>query len=476
MSLNPGISPTNFKIDEIIKIIPNSAKVELTETTIVTMVPYVAKQGDDYKKIAKKNDVDIDDLKAANPNTDKVKKGKTIQIPITRKDSVLIPIKEGSDIELSNNNSERIQEIYDSIHSINTNGEVNIALLLPYMLNDNEMTKQSKLYTEFYKGFLIAVEEVKSRCKGNVNIYSFDTKGSLEELNTILSKPELKNMNLIFAPDELDQLTEISKFCKENKIYMVNAFSLKNEDYNSNPYMFQINIPQTFMYADVYDWFDSEFDDYEIVFVHKKGSAKKEFADELKKHIESKGRSVSQIEYNISLSSEQLSEQADSLKRYLYVPTTGTKSMMSKLVTAVKKLKSDRIDIDVSVLGQPEWITYMDEWSNDFHAVNTYFYSRFFVNPNNESVNRFDTEYKKWYGEEVINATPSFGYLGYDTGIFFMNALCKYDKDFAQIDNDYDGVQSHFNFERTTNWSGFINKSVYIVHFTPANDIEILIQ
>ena len=92
---------------------------------------------------------------------------------------------------------------------------------------------------------------------------------------------------------------------------------------------------------------------------------------------------------------------AHSLKKYLFIPTSGTKNVMSKLVSAVKALKADRSDIQVSVLGYPEWVTYTDEWQKTFHAVDTYFYSRFFTNPDNPKLEEFNSLYKKWYGEKT---------------------------------------------------------------------------
>ena len=79
-------------------------------------------------------------------------------------------------------------------------------------------------------------------------------------------------------------------------------------------------------------------------------------------------------------------------------------------------------------------------------------------------------------GEKTLNAAPVFGLLGYDTGMYFIDAMCDAKNDISKIDNNYDGIQSHFNFERTSNWSGYINKSVYIIHYTPSNDIEIEVK
>lgn len=473
--LNPGVSPTNFKINEVIKIAPNTVESEMVETTVTTMVPYVAQKGDNYKKIAKREGVDVDDLKAANPNTDKVKPGVMIQLPKEQKDSVLVAISEGSELELKNNDSERIKEIYDSVHN-NVIPDVNIALLLPYMLNDSTPSKSALLYTEFYKGFLLAVKDINSECNNKINIHTYDTENKSDVLNQILLNPEMKDMNLIFAPDGVEPLNVISQFCQDNKIYMVNTFSVKNSSYENNPYIFQINIPQADMQADICEWFDTEFSDYEIMFVHKKGTKEKDLIAELKSHFEQQNKVVHFFEYQSVLKRDEIEKKMEPEKKYVLIPTSGSKTVMSQLLPAVKKINEERLDIDVSIFGAPEWVTYMEDWKNDFHTTDTYFYSRFFVNPQDDNVELFEDEYKHWYGEPLMSAAPQFGYLGYDTGMFFLKSICLNGKDFNNTIEDYKGLQSSFKFERINNWSGFINKYLYFVHFTPDGKIEIIVK
>ncbi len=470
--LNPGVSPSNFKINEVIKIIPNTVKPEITIASITSMNTYIANKGDNYKKIAKKTGVDIDDLKAANPNTNKVKEGSIIQIPVLKEDSVLTFVDEGSEEELNTNDSNRIKEIYDSLHLKNTDKVVNVALLLPYMLNDTLPSKQAMLYTEFYKGFLMALKEIDNECDNKINVYTYDTQNKEQVLADILEKQELKTMDLIFCSDEITQLNLISQFCQENKIYLVNSFSLKSEDYNTNPYFIQLNIPQSFMQAQVFEWFDNEFEGYNVVFVHQKGNTKKEMADDLKIYLNENGYEIHEVEYQSTLSYDVLIENLDSLKKYVFVPTAGTKLAMSKLLPALKRLRKEYINLETAVLGYPEWVTYTDDWCDDFHNTNTYFYSRFYVNPENIYVSDVESDYKQWYGENMIITAPQFGLLGYDAGKYFLKSICLNGTDLNSFNMKYDGVQNSFNFERISNWSGYINKSLYFIHFTPNNNIE----
>ena len=477
LKLNPGVSPENFKIGTVIKIVANAPKTEKRETTVTVMESYIAETGDNLKKIAKRTGVDIDDLEDANPNVGKVKTGMTIQIPVAKTDSVDVVVSEGNEYELQHNDSERIKEIYDSIHYLNSSKSINVALMLPFMLNNSVETKQSKLYTEFYKGFLLALKDVNERYNDNeINVYTYDTEGTTDKLMSILSIDEVKEMDLIFAPDVLEQLDSISSFSKSNGIYVVNTFSVKDENYDNNPYMFQINIPQDNMYADVCDWISKDFKDYEVVFIHKKGNAKKDIADNLKGYLEQERRIVKEVEYSSVLTCEELLEVVNVNEKTLFIPTSGTKASLSQMIPALKKLKDENPMMESAVVGYPEWSVYMEDWKQDFHTINAHFYSRVFVDEKAKDFEKFNSEYLKWYGEDLIESTPCFGYLGYDTGKYFLSEMCKNGKDFNQNSSEYVGLQSSFEFDRINSWSGFVNQALYLVHFTSNDKIEITIK
>lgn len=477
LKLNPGVSPENFKTGTVIKIVANAPKTEKRETTVTVMESYIAETGDNMKKIAKRTGVDIEDLEDANPNVGKVKTGMTIQIPVAKTDSVDVVVSEGNEYELQHNDSERIKEIYDSIHYINSSKSINVALMLPFMLNNSVETKQSKLYTEFYKGFLLALKDVNENYNDNeINVYTYDTEGTTDKLMSILSIYEVKEMDLIFAPDALEQLDSISSFSKSNGIYVVNTFSVKDENYGNNPYMFQINIPQDNMYADVCDWISKDFKDYEVVFIHKKGNAKKDIADNLKGYLEQERRIVKEVEYSSVLTCEELLEVVNVNEKTLFIPTSGSKASLSQMIPALKKLKDENPMMESAVVGYPEWAVYMEDWKQDFHTINAHFYSRVFVDEKANDFEKFNSEYQKWYGEDLIESTPCFGYLGYDTGKYFLSEICKNGKDFNQNSSEYVGLQSSFEFDRINSWSGFVNQALYLVHFTSNDKIEITIK
>ena len=263
MELNPGISPQNFKSGEVIRIRPNYYTTFKAEKETTEFHTYKIQRGDTYFSIARKFNVNVEDLKAANPDMKKPKRGKTLYVPIKRTATVLVDPASSNVLkeQLSDNDSPIIQEIYDSVHVFNNDSNINVALLLPFMLDRERQSKQAKLFTEFYKGFLLAVDTVR-QMHGNksINVFAYDTRDSKSCVDSILSLPALAKMDIIFTPDDSEQIELIAKYGTEKKIAVINSFSLKNDEYNDFTTLFQVNTPQIYLQAKMLDFFDNETD------------------------------------------------------------------------------------------------------------------------------------------------------------------------------------------------------------------------
>ena len=153
----------------------------------------------------------------------------------------------------------------------------------------------------------------------------------------------------------------------------------------------------------------------------------------------------------------------------VFVPTSAKKKVLSLIVAPIEALKENRADLDVALFGYPEWLTQVPEYLNEFYKLNTYLYSRFYANPFDEDTKAFHKRFLYWYNKDMINASPQYALLGFDTGIYFLSAIRANGKNFAsqQLTSSSDRIQTDFSFQRINHWSGFINKSFYFVNFAP---------
>lgn len=465
LNLNPGISAANFRYDEVIRVMPNVAKPVVVEKDVTEFHTYEAKKGDTFYSIARDNNVDVNDLIAANPGINKLKKGNIINIPVSHKEKITV---DPSDIKVDNKS-----ELATNIRKDKNSDSINVALILPFMLKSSSLSSLARNNTEFYKGFMLAVDSVRKQTKKHINIYAYDNANSLAHTDSILSNPLLKRMDMIVAPSESKQLAAVNRFCNDNKIVSINALSVKDEAYVNNPYAFQSNIPPTFMSAEIFDWFDKQFKGHKIVFLNDESSEKKDIFDDLKKHFSAKAYSPITVNINSDFNYNTLSDKLNPGSKYVIIPSSSSKETLAKMLPVLKHLKQDRIDIDFALFGYPEYCAYLLEYQSDLHKVNTYIYSRFFYDESSHRTKQIESIYHKWYGEDMRYTVPRMGILGFDTGKYFLSALAKGNDPFGSRKLPaYNGIQTSFKFERTSNWSGFINKELQFIHFTPHSTIE----
>lgn len=465
MTLNPGISPSNFKAGDVIRIVPNSAKLVEREEVVTKYFPYVVQKGDSFESIAHDNGITLTQLRQANPDVEKLKKGTIIYLPRQVTETVMVSPNASSD-----STEYKLREIYRDVHFGKTDDTISVALMLPFMLNEEAPSKQARLFTEFYKGFLLAVDDLRNRTSKHISINAYDTEGSLATTRLILAKEELKHMDLIFAPDNSEQISLIADFGRENDVNVVNSFSTKNEDYLDNPCVFHLNAPNAFMNVKVADWIISHFKGYDIVLLRDDEGESKEIVATLRERLLAAGHRFSDYSIDPLLNSEELSSTLTEGGKYLFITNSGSKRTLQRIAPALVSIKENRTDISMALFGYPEWSTYLGVCEGNLKKIDTYFYSRFFAVDSDYDTRQLRNNFKHWYGEEMIYAAPQFGMLGYDTGYFFLKAYIDENSSFNIP--SFTGVQTDFRLERANNWSGMVNKAVYVVHLAPDGTIS----
>lgn len=461
LKLNPGISPTNFQIDNVIRIKTNtidaSNKLKPTDAKFIT---HKVKSDDSFLSIASSYGVTESELRQANPDVKKLKKNSIIYIPV---------IKHNDASLTADQQAKKIKIVYDSINNVNKKS-INIAVVLPFMLNNEQLDKQANLYTDFYKGLLIAVNDLKSKYTKKINVSIYDSEDSKEKVEEIIKLPEFKNIDLIFAPDDAFQLDVLSKFAKENNSKIVNSFSLKSEDYKNNPNFFQINIPGDYMESRLFEEFDKQFQETEIIFISVGGNNEKEIVSDLKKHLKEKNYITHNLHVSHQMQSSTIEQLIQTGGKYLIIPTSSNLSALKKLLPAVKAIKDDRIDAQIEMFGFPEWSVYTNNFK-DFKHIGTYIYSRFYTNHNSWDYKNFDSKFRRFYKKDIVKSAPVFAVLGYDIGKYFITQLGANGNAFGNNVPQFDGIQSNFRFKRLNNWSGLVNDALIFIHFAP-NKIE----
>lgn len=476
---NPGLSASNFRIGQVISIPAQTAiqpaKENLSETAAQTSSGKKTDWRDMHKverketifSISRQYGISEEELIAANPELKKgkLKRGSFLFIPYPAskqpaKEPEKTPARIPSNEELFAQNKQSFKKIQN----------IKAAVLLPFTEGKNR-DEQMRM-VEYYEGFLMAVDSLK-RQGVSVNLYTYDTKGKSDVTQSILAKEEMKNMDIIFGPAHAANVKTLAEFAEKNQTRVVVPFSPEVEQVFKNPYIYQVNTPQSYLYSEVYEHFLRKFSKANIMFLDAGTgqNEKAEFIKGMKNELK-----TNQVAYKHISNSDTLKILAaiDSTRENIFIPTSGKDLSLTRLIPQLTQIRRSYPNVDLHLFGYPEWQTYTQDYLASFYELDTYFYSSFYTNNLFPAAVRFTQEYRRWYSKDMANIFPKYGMLGFDTGYFFLKGLAQ---EGSQLENNLNRVQvtpiqTGFKFERVNNWGGFINRKVFFVHLT--KDFELI--
>ena len=480
---NPGLSAKNFRIGQVIaipakKVVKEEPKPESTPS-VKPSEPLKPNCRDMHRvqrketiySISKLYGITEEELIAANPElrTKKLKKGKFICIPYAKASSdnanASATSQAVSDMELFRQNQKESKK-YASIKA---------AVLLPFMTKENGNRDEQVRMVEYYEGFLMAVDSLKQQGV-SVDIHTYDSGNTTATITQLINtKKELKDMDIIFGPLYTDQVKIMADFAKKNKIRLVVPFTSKSDEVFNNPYVFQINTPQSYLFSEVYEHYLRKFPNAHVVFLNADtgDKDKDDFIKGLKEELKNKQITFKELK-GAEISPEGMKTAVDSLRENVLIPTSGKKIALIKILPQLIITAREHPNYNMRLFGYPEWQTYTDDHLSNFFELDTYFYTSFYTNNLFPAAIKFTSAYRKWYSKDMANTYPKYGMLGFDTAYFFLKGLARYGNHLEEEMNNMtlNPIQTGFKFERVNNWGGFINRKVFFVRFT--KDYELI--
>lgn len=468
---NPGLSAENFRIGQVIRIpapdetpvvsdIDNSSKTADVASEIPAAVQsrcrdmHKVKRKETIYSISKEYGITEAELIEANPELkgkNKIKKGSFLCIPYpttTANAGNAKPQTIPTNNELFSENKKEAERI----------STIKAAVILPF-LPDAASRSESARMVEYYEGFLMAVDSLK-RSGTSIDLYTYNSGANVNSLNDILSKNEMKNMDIIFGPLQQQQIKPLADFAKKNDIRLVIPFTSKDNTVFRNPAIYQINTPQSYLYSEVYDHFVRQFPNANVIFIeaNSKTKDKADFIKGLKDEL--RNRSIPMATLDEDASVEALKSALKTGRENIFIPTSGSNLVLIKCLPQLTLLVRENPEFSIHMFGYPEWQTYTKDHLESFFELDTYFYSSFYTNDLFPAAKNFTRNYRRWYGKDMDERYPKYGMLGFDTGYFFLKGLARYG---SELENnlqrmDFAPIQTGFKFQRVNNWGGFVNK------------------
>ncbi len=453
LEANPGISPTNFKAGEIIMIPPAEKKeIEKSNRPETVFIAKKVEKGDTFESVAAKYNTTTKEIKDANPGNKKLKKGSFVYVPVTHAtDSIT---------------NEDIAETYRNVHEVEELKKINIALAFPFESENNEPSQKAELYTDFYKGVLLAANDyVDDSIQINLDI--FDLSGSNFKSVGLSNSDDMKNCDIMFIAGSDTDIKEASEFAKEHNINIINAFEVNDENYYDNERFFQVTTPSSYMYSAVNNMVENSFANYRMIFI----SGEETEAKPLITHLKATKLTKQTISIDELEDTEIFSAIVDNDKKILFVAEQSSTTMLSKLEKALKALSEECPEYEYSLLGYPEWLNYPAS-EPFFHKADTYIYSRYTFIGNEEKAKKANNDFEYWYGKKPLSSMPQMNIFGYDLARYFIDTIRQNGNDFNIAACESEGIQTCLDFKRVSNWGGFVNTAVFLIHFSDDNSIE----
>lgn len=474
---NPGLSADNFRIGQVIRI--PSKQNDSAANIIKVNTPKGNTQQNDYQiqapvkprcrdmhkikrketiySISRQYNISEAELITANPELkgeDKLNKGSFLCIPYASQETA-------GNVRETPTNNELFNKIQKTPQQYKT---IKAALILPFL---NAPQSEVSRMVEYYEGFLMAIDSLK-KDGVSINLYTYDAGPENSSLNSILSKSEMKDIDIIFGPLYPQQIKPLADFAEKHNTRLVIPFTSKDNSVFRNPSIYQINTPQSYLYSEVYDHFLRQFTNANVIFIEGSVGTKDkvDFIKGLKDELRSKAIPIHSLKEDATEESMKALLRTD--KENIFIPTSGSNITLIKILPQLTLLVRDNPESRIHLFGYPEWQTYTTDHLGAFFELDTYFYSSFYTNNLLPSAVHFTKSYRKWYGKDMEERYPKFGMLGFDTGYFFLKGLALYGSGLenSQQKMNLVPIQTGFKFQRVNNWGGFINKKVFFVHFT----------
>ncbi|MBO5768432.1 MAG: LysM peptidoglycan-binding domain-containing protein, partial [Bacteroidales bacterium] len=388
----------------------------------------VEKRREKLIEIAHRFNIDIDTIRQLNPNIpNNLRKGSIIILP--SKEVKALEEKVEKMQEEIQTSRDSIRHLLDRIQHLmaqennNQKDEVSTALLLPFMIGDTTGISTDR-YVEFYEGLLMAADTLK-KTGLSIHIEAYDIGNTLYRTQYCLNNNDLSRHDFIIAAANADQLPYLSEWCKKNEVRLVLPFSSRIAETESNPYIYQVNAPQSMVNETILSLDTAKFANKNIILLRtpnelndEKGQLFKAIRRQL---IDHRIAFHELIEYEgDEYFKDSIAAHLSNKKTNLIIPCACSLAEANRLISTVGAIINFLPSAyKAEMWGYPEWIALNKSNLPVLHNLNTSIYGNYFANYNLPNVRQFQINYSLNFGKDLMNTFPCYAMMGYDVMVQF---------------------------------------------------------
>jgi LysM repeat protein/ABC-type branched-subunit amino acid transport system substrate-binding protein len=481
---------SGIKKGDILKIPIKSQKNLVAEDEY--FIYHHVKSGETINSLAAKYNISESQIKLVNPSIDgELNIGQVINIPkkelteseflLLQGDASLIPnLLDIDPLYFEDPSCEPCSEfVYKN------NKVFKIAYLLPLFIDDNYIKSFDLLsdpddesfysitekFYEFYEGSLIAINDLRE--KGlSVEIFVYDTEKDSILISNILSKPELKQMDLIIGPLYSENIAQVAEFGKVNKINIVSPISQKNEVLSNNPFVFQV-VPSKNMIVSKEAAHFTNYLDSNIIVIHN-GTVdettlvevfKQKLANTLALETDTEKVYFKEVNFVTSgLAGVKAAMKKD--MNNIVIIFSVDEIFLGKILNALYAITIEDKK-SITLYGMAAWELSENMKIEHLQNLKIHYPTSSFVDYSDWRIKRFIGLYRNIYNSEPT----AYSFQGYDISYYFLSALKRYGKFFqfclspTDLEPNRYGIFLEFEFQRLNGFSGFENNGAFILQY-----------
>ena len=376
---NPGLSAENFKVGQVI-IIPerNESAPQATEPKVTEPAPmvvqttpameqkrsncrteHVVKRKENIYRISRMYNITELELVNANPELRKrkMKVDEILCIPYPKAEQEKLQEQQATTpiVTIIPTDEELFAELKTKSEDIE---QIKTAIILPLMLNDSVSSEQMKM-VEFYEGVLLALDSLK-RQGVSIDLHVYDSGNKWASIQPILERPEMKEMNLIIGPVYDTHITEAAAFAENNGIRMVVPFARQVDAVFTNPYVYQVNTPQSYFYSEVYDHFFMQFPQPNILFFETPEEKDDDLISGFKRELSYRDIPYTVLLADTATNKDTILTRLDTKRKNILMMTSEKSGCLNNMVPVFQLLVRDTAatKFDISLFGYPQYQVY----------------------------------------------------------------------------------------------------------------------
>jgi len=471
---------SGIKVDQILKFpVPEKEKKdnngEQKEIQLNTFKDHTIQQGETLYGISRKYGITVEEIITHNPQVKNgLKAGEVIRIPVTQsdklqtgqqelttKEQVKNPVISEPNKEITQNKQEytTVKKSNDCKDFQTEKKSFRIAFLLPFSSSGKTNTK---IAAEFFGGAWVAMDSLKNLgMQLEVFVYDTRSKNDSDQVESILSKPELKTMDMIIGPLYSANIAPVAEFASRYKIPVVSPFSRSNHLILNRPYLIKITPDEESVARRTVKYLTTFYPEANYILVdpgNKKDSLMHLYYLQALKSIA--GKDTSRFHFTRLKTGGALGALRKDIKNVIIFPCSReitVKDYITKINKATDKT-------DVSIVGTDDWLEFNNIEADYYENLNLHIPTVNFANYQDTSNFSFIKKY-----QEYMKTDPDmYAFKGYYVTYQMITMLAKYGEKTCECLHEKTEstiLPVNYHFQKDQEQHGWKNQSIQMLIF-----------